>query len=372
MEKIKNIFKKYFTAPEITTARTNNFNAMRLIASLMVIYGHMAAIMGLPQFLVLGQKVSSIGVKIFFVLSGYFITKSYLNDSNFLRYTIRRVFRIYPAFITVVLFSVFVVGGLFTVLPLKEYLTDAGTYSYLKNLLMNVQYGLPGVFIDYTYPVAVNGSLWSLPVEFSLYFIMPLFVAIFKKLKCLNGGIFALVLISLGLDYYVAASPVALRYVVWGSNLPDCATLVTFFFVGSFMSLPEFKKYFNLQLATAILACASLVSLSYAKNEILLVLALPYFVLSFGLAEKPIFGNWFVKNDYSYGLYLYGFIIQQVVFNYLKRYSLSLNVMTVICFAITFVFAFASWHLIEKPSQNLSKKLLDKLKNIEQRKKIRT
>ncbi len=365
MGKVLGSVKKYFTAPQEENARTNNFNAMRLIASLMVIYGHMSAIMGMPQHLVLGQKVSSIGVKIFFVLSGYFITKSYFNDSNFLRYTIRRVFRIFPALITVTFFCAFIVGPIFTSLPVRSYLTHSATREFLKNILLKVNYNLPGVFENYTYANAVNGSLWSLPVEFSLYFILPLFVVIFKKLKCVRGGILALALISLGCDIYVHSSTEVLRFVVWGSNLPDWATLYTFFFVGSFMSFPEFKKYFNLQLATAFLACAALISLSFTKTEILLVLVLPYFVLSFGLAEKPVFGAWFTKNDYSYGLYLYGFVIQQIVFNNLKQYNLSLNVLTVICFAITFVFAFLSWHIIEKPSQKIAKKLLEKLKTKE-------
>ena len=361
MEKIKGFLEKYFTPPRETTSRTNNFNAMRLVASLMVIYGHMSAIMGQPQFMVMNQKVSSIGVKIFFILSGYFITKSYLNDSNFLRYTVRRVFRIYPAFIAVVLFSVFVVGGAFTTLTPKEYFTNPETYGYFNNLLMNVRYSLPGVFTDYTYPAAVNGSLWSLPVEFSLYFILPLFIVIFKKLKCIKGGIFAVVLVSLGLDLYVASSDIPLRFVVWGSNLPDWITLITFFFIGSLLSFPEFKKIFNLQLSVALIISASLISLTYPQSELLLAIVLPYFVLSFGLAEKPIFGNWFSKNDYSYGLYLYGFVIQQVLYNYLKPYNLGLNLMTVICFAAIFICAFISWHLIEKPAGKLAKKILIKL-----------
>lgn len=341
--------------------RANNFNIIRIVASIMVIYSHMSAIMGVPVFYVYNQAVSTIAVKIFFIISGYLITKSYMSDPNFIRYMVKRIFRIFPALIAVVLFALFIVGPVFTTLPLSDFFKDSNTWMYLRNILLHPIYSLPGVFADYTYPNAINGSLWSLPVEFAMYLALPLVVVVFKKLKFLKPGIFLTALFCLAVDILKMVRYPNFRYVLWGNNLPDWLTLIPFFFIGSFLSFKEFKKYFNLQLATALLVAGSLISVNYVKAEILLFITLPYFVLSFALCEKPIFCGWFKKCDFSYGLYLYGFIVQQILYNALKPYGFSLNIMTLICFVGTLALSVISWYLIEKPLQRLGAKIVKKI-----------
>ena len=114
--------KEYFTPSEIISPRTNNFNIIRVFAAFMVIYGHMGTIMGTSVFALLGCAVSTLGVKILFTVSGYLITKSFLSDSHFGRYMIRRSFRIYPALFVLILFSGLVAGPLLTTPPPAEYL----------------------------------------------------------------------------------------------------------------------------------------------------------------------------------------------------------------------------------------------------------
>ena len=90
------------------SSRNNNFNILRFIAAVFVIIGHMYYITGSVPFVVYGQAVSTIGVKILFLLSGYFITISYLSDDrprHLIRYAVKRVFRIFPALIFVVVTS---------------------------------------------------------------------------------------------------------------------------------------------------------------------------------------------------------------------------------------------------------------------------
>ncbi len=103
---IKNVlafFKQYASPVESTSLKINNFNIIRFIAAFMVIHGHMSVIMGQPKLLIVGSYVSTFGVRIFFVISGYLITKSYLSDNHFGRYMIRRTFRIFPALIVTTL-----------------------------------------------------------------------------------------------------------------------------------------------------------------------------------------------------------------------------------------------------------------------------
>lgn len=350
-------------------SRENNFNIIRFVAAIMVIYGHMYYLIGSNPKCYYGMPVSSIGVKIFFLISGYLIMQSYLRDANILRYAIRRFFRIVPGLIGVVLFSILIVGPLFTTLPLRDYFRDPMTKTYLRNILFFINYNLPGVFGNNIYPNAVNGSLWSLPVEVFMYIMLPLTLFVFNKLPK-KPVVFCLAIVAECVNIGRQLFFPELRVVIYGSNIIDALALIPYFFVGMFFSFDELKKYLNLQLATALFVVGMMLDVSGKKGELLLFFVLPYFIFSFAFVEKPLFKKCFSKNDYSYGMYLYGFVIQQILVNKLAYLGLSLNVFMLISTVVTMFFAMLSWHLIEKPCQRLGKKVLHseriaKLKNKE-------
>lgn len=338
-------------------SRKNNFNIMRFVAAMMVILGHMSFILGVDVKVFLGQAVSTIAVKILLLISGYLIAQSFMHDSNIIRYFIRRLFRIIPGLVGVVLISILVIGPIFTVLPLKEYFSHSMTWQYMRNILFYVQYSLPGVFETNPYPNAVNGSLWTIPVEISLYIMLVILFLIFRrwditKISIIIGSALEIINISIR---YIRPSAV---WCVYGTDLVAALAIIPYFFVGIFFTSKKIKKYLNLQLATAVLCIAQMMNIGGKKAEIMIFFVLPYFVFSFGLAEKPLFSKCFSKNDFSYGIYLYGFVVQQMTITVLSEYTLSLNVYFVICAFLTFIFAMMSWFLIEKPTQNLSKKIL--------------
>ncbi|MGY4343628.1 peptidoglycan/LPS O-acetylase OafA/YrhL [Bradyrhizobium sp. GM7.3] len=117
--------------------------------------------------------MGGLGVISFFVISGFFISQSFENNSV-LRFCMARLLRIYPGLLVVLLFTVLVIGPLFTRLSIRDYLTDANTISYVPhNLSLKwLQYDLPGVFATNPYPAAINGSLWSLFYEVACYGIV--------------------------------------------------------------------------------------------------------------------------------------------------------------------------------------------------------
>jgi len=96
--------------------------------------------------------------------------------------------------------------------------------------------------------------------------------------------------------------------------------------------------------------------------EVVVALVLPYFILSLALCEKPIFSKWFSKCDFSYGLYLYGFMIQQIVYGWLAPYNIPVLPMALICFAATLIVAIPSWYLVEKNAQKLGQAWIARLK----------
>ncbi|VXC63897.1 Acyltransferase (fragment) [Enterobacterales bacterium 8AC] len=181
---------------EIIKKGNNNLDIFRLIAALMVIYGHAYAISsqeGKEDVLlhIIGFDYSgSLAVKIFFFLSGLVVTNSLMANQNVVKFFISRLFRIWPALIVTVVFSSLVLGPLLTELSFLDYLSSREVYSYIyKNIFMDIQYSLPGVFVDNKRD-AVNGSLWTIPYEVSAYLIL---VAAFM-LGVLKRKIFASIL----------------------------------------------------------------------------------------------------------------------------------------------------------------------------------
>ena len=338
--------------------RQNNFNILRFFGAVLVIIGHMYHILGLPVLSLGGQAISTIGVEVFFLISGYLIMQSYTRDSNVLRYAMRRFFRIIPGLAFLSFLTAFVIGPLITTLDVKTYFLNPGPWIYLRNIALYPIYNLPGVFEHNIYPVAVNGSLWTLPVEVSMYVILPIILFFGSKLKHKEITLIAFFILITVLHIVINGFYPSARVVVYGTSLTDALTLAPYFFMGSLFALPEMKKHLNLQLASVLLALSLVLQLSYVKSDLLMLVALSYFVFSFALSPEPFFAKCFSKNDYSYGIYLYAFMVQQLLASVLRPYKITLNVYLLLSFIGSFLFAFVSWHLVEKPAQDLCKKLI--------------
>lgn len=349
---------KLFVSPK-NDDRNNNINAIRYIAAAMVIYGHMGHLGGYPVPQLFGEDISTIAVKIFFVLSGYLITQSYLHDGNIFRYGIRRVFRIFPGLIFVCFVTTFIVCPFISTLGVSGYFAEPGSYLYfIKNSLMNMTYGLPGVFIDNVYPGAVNGSLWTLPVEFSMYIILPLFIVVFKKINALKPGLIVLSIALIILEIVHVSLFPEWSFIIWGTNVFDGLALCPYFFVGSVFTFPEFKEKLNIQIAV-LLAFVTGVSMlgTYWKIETLLFITLPYITLSLSFAAPAVFGRVFAVNDYSYGLYLWGFFVQQLMVYFLGAGVMGILPYTLLCLVASTLCAMVSWYLVEKPCGKLAKRI---------------
>lgn len=359
----------FVSAPE--KDRKNNINIIRFFAAAMVIYGHMSHLAGFAMPTLFGEDISTIAVKIFFVLSGYLITQSFLRDENFIRYGIRRIFRILPGLIFVVAVTVFCLGPFLSSLGLREYFMHQDTYFYLMNCLLYPVYYLPGVFESNLYPNAVNGSLWTLPVEFFMYIILPLFIVVLRKLRILKVGLFALTLLFFFFDLaYIAWFPDA-RLIIWGTNIFDGMTLAPYFFAGAVFTFPKVQAKLKLQVATLmILIGAGLTFSYYWQYEIVLFLILPYVTLACSFPASALFGRVFAVNDYSYGLYLWGFLTQQTIVSILGADAMGMLPYTLLCIAIAFVCAIVSWHFVEKPCNMLGKKLTGYSRKCQENKKI--
>lgn len=289
-----------------------------------------------------------LGVYIFFSISGYLITKSWLSDPHLLRYAIKRLLRIVPGLVVVVVLCAFVLGPAVSTLHIGEYFQNTGLKYYFLNILFHPVYALPGVFADNPHPHAVNGSLWTLPFEFFLYAFILIFLAV--KISCIQKflllGCAAVIGIIGELMIFGASDPV----VVYGSDIRYFFLFSPFFLVGSCFAIVKDDRFFDIRIACVLGLLA--VFMSGWVLKIFAFFALPYCILTFGRISIPWLNQVGRFGDFSYGLYIYAFPMQQLTVQIFGVDAPQLFSF-VISLAMTFVCAILSWHWIEKPMLSL-------------------
>jgi peptidoglycan/LPS O-acetylase OafA/YrhL len=329
--------------------RNNNFDALRIAAAVAVILGHATDLRGHPENIavVLGLPVSQLGVAVFFVISGYLITGSWERRPHLPRYLTSRVLRIIPGLALVTVVAAFVLGPLVTTLSPQAYFGSGETYAYLRNAVLVPNYVLPGVFDTNPYPVAVNGSLWTLPAEFACYLVVPVLGWLPKRLRVPAWVLF-------GLASVVLATVLPLHFS--GVRVESAAGMWVFFAGGALIRLMLGSRRIRMDIAVVILI-VWLVVVGIAPQIALYAawLALPYCLLAFGVQSTPGIRRASRFGDLSYGLYLWAFPVQQTLVHFWGVLPWGVDVVAVTL--VTAVFAYASWHLVERPCMDLAQKL---------------
>lgn len=315
----------------------NNFHVIRLIAALAVIYGHAYNLTGTPGgdfFLTLvGFKfIGGVAVDVFFAVSGFLVAAS-ISRSTIKRYLISRCLRIFPALIVAVVICTFALGPLVT--KDASYFTNPQTWSYFINnaLMTHTEYRLPGVFEGLRDP-AVNGSLWSLPVEFRLYLIL-MGVSLAGLLRKGRFAPFAMACMLVGL-YASTRWPWFITY----SNWVDASA---FFLAGVYLWIYRYEV--RLSHWGAILVIGAAVALHGSSGFYVAYFAATCYLLFFvAFSAKTTLIK---RNDISYGVYLYGWPVQQCVISTWPGHGVLFN--TLVSGALTIIIASLSWQFVERP-----------------------
>lgn len=116
-------------------------------------------------------------VPAFFALSGFLVMGSAVRTRATQTFLAYRALRIFPALFVELILSAFLLGPIFTVLPLHVYFSEPGFFRYFGNLFGWVVFELPGVFLHNRVPRIVNTNLWTLPSEFDCYLITGMLLA---------------------------------------------------------------------------------------------------------------------------------------------------------------------------------------------------
>lgn len=223
-----------------------------------------------------------------------------MSDPSPLRYAVRRFMRIWPPLAAFVLVALLVVGPLATTLPVGDYFSNPDTWTYLDNLRLDIRYGLPGVFLENPYPGAVNGSLWTLPVEALMYICVPVLLTFFGA-KSKSKALLALCIAACALSCWLRSEYPGVRFVVYGTDWNQAMDIIPFYLIGMVCSRYDIRKYLNLQAAAVLILVLSCSMMSYTAMQAVLFLALPYIVFSIALARTRSSARWAKRRRYPTG-----------------------------------------------------------------------
>jgi peptidoglycan/LPS O-acetylase OafA/YrhL len=284
----------------------------------------------------------------FFALSGFLVAASLERCRTLLKFLSLRAIRIFPALMVEVIISAFLLGPLVTGVSLSEYFTDPLFFHYLWNLVGHPQFFLPGVFLDNPVPRVVNGQLWTVPFELLCYISLAgLTVLGIKRYPIIAPtGSIGLLGAWIGLKVVMHGELAAMPGRVSGAILISC------FLAGIAVYFYRMRIAWRPVWGTAALV-ASLGLLWSAYGEYVAVFPIAYLTVFIGVANpRKIL---FLKNaDYSYGIFIYGFVIQQAVAFWLPgSREWYLNVLISVPAALCL--AALSWHFVEKPASELRK-----------------
>jgi peptidoglycan/LPS O-acetylase OafA/YrhL len=277
-------------------------------------------------------------VPAFFAVSGFLVAASFQRVRNIPVFLTLRAVRILPALLCVVLISTFVLGPILTALPLGAYVTDRMTWTYLLGALGFARYSLPGVF-SYNPSETVNASLWTIPWEMKCYLLLPVL------------GVTTLLSRPRGMA--VAAVAVNIGAFAWSHHLghletwdkPGGGFLISCFFWGSVLYLNRNEIFYSRWICAGAMLAAYLSIWWSPGAAYLAALPVAYASIYLGLQNpgkiKPI-----RDRDLSYGIYLYGWPVQQTIAG-LMPYGRIWYVNFGTSFIVTACIAWLSWTLVE-------------------------
>ena len=333
-------------ALDTTPERRNNYGPLRLALALLVLLAHSYLLTGGteaadPLFrYTRGQLgLGGFAVNGFFLLSGCLVTQSWLRHGRTVEFARKRAARMYPGFAVAFAFSAAVAA-----------VACGNPAAYLDHLVLgNVAVSgsvlLPdgaaldgaGAFAANPLPRIVNGSLWTLRWELACYALLAVAGALgFVESRhgvavllsvCLAGTVFNIVVLN---DHHAH---------LWHFS--------TYFLVGA-----AYARYPGLPTRVVWGGAAAAAFVALGPHPPALVIAGPFLqaVMLFAAAHaRPVLApSWFARNDYSYGVYLYSFPVQQAFV--LATGATHPAYVFVGALPPVLALAWLSWRLVESPA----------------------
>lgn len=330
---------------QIAGGRPSGFDYLRIALAVSVIAIHVGMVSyGSEQINIL--FAGPLRPAAFFVLPSFFALSGFLVAGSLFRNSIPgflalRVLRIAPALFCEVLISALIIGPAVTSGALSDYFTNAKFYSYFLNIVGDIHYRLPGVFLNNPLSGIVNVQLWTIPFELLCYVAITILAILGIAARPRILAIFVVTLI-ISLSAYTAYRhqfpPV--------TNRPTGKTLMLAFLFGIVL----YACRERIPYSRILFACSAILSwvlLNRSETQFLAVVPAAYVTIWLGLQNPRKF--LIIRGaDYSYGVYLYGFPIQQLVAYALPQYRFWYVAFPLSLILSAFA-AYLSWNLVEAP-----------------------
>jgi peptidoglycan/LPS O-acetylase OafA/YrhL len=335
--------------------RENNFDVLRLAAAAVVLVSHSFVVVGAAEPHVGHFPLGTLGVEIFFAISGFLVAKSWCGGPRLRAFAVKRGLRILPALVVVLAACAFVLGPIVSSAPPSDYFGSLAPERYVLDnvasivsagVLVDVSHHLPGVFT--TSPAhSVNLSLWTLPIEVRAY----LLVALLGVLALMRKGMPLVALGFLALSLTPAGFGGSPLEFLRGSD-GETAHLVALFAVAALAWLWRARIPLAPELALTALVALILLIGTPLERPVLLV-SIPYLVLFLAYRSPGRLRGLTRHADVSYGLYLLAFPVQQTIVHAWGGSLPAPGVVALIAFPVTYLLALASWHGVEKRALRL-------------------
>ena len=327
----------------VANGRPAGFDYLRLFLAIEVLIWHTVLMTRGKDFQTdvlnhsLWRALPPMILMMFFALSGFLVAGSLERTKNIADFIALRLLRIMPAIWFVIFFLALVAGPALTTLPLREYFNNRDFFHYFLNLICDVHYTLPGVFANNPDANAVNGQLWTIPLELTCYAMLAL-LALLQIFKHPRLMLCLFLLVQVLFAWRAVAEPV-----IWGGV--SAKLLYLSFLGGSLVYLHRNRIPYSFSLA-CLCALAAYGLIYIPGGSYFIAAPAAYLTIYLGLQNPR--RTWIVRSgDYSYGIYLIAYPIQQFVVSFavgVQPWYLNL----LASLPLTFMFAFVSWHLVEK------------------------
>jgi len=336
-----------------TPGRRNSIGFLRFLLASLVVLSHSFRLGGLgaePLLQTSGETLGTLSVDCFFVLSGFLIARSYTTSLSVWRYLWHRVLRIFPAYWACLCVIAFGFGPLLFRMAggtLEAYLASTPSpHGYVvHNAFLHVnQPGIDGLLRAAPFPVHLDGPLWSLEHEFRCYIGLALVgvCGLFGRWAGVGRVVLGLVVLAL---FVLANVPGEMDRA--GVSYTNALTLRLAVWFGAGVLFYVFARHVPMRAWFFALAlCASVLALRYGQQRLVGPLATSY-VLFYLVMRLPLTW-WDRRGDFSYGLYIYAFPVQQTLamLGVPRRGVLAYFAASM---AIATALAVVSWYAVERP-----------------------
>lgn len=337
---------------ENLTIGSNSFGLLRVIAASGVVLSHSWSITsGLtvaePLQTSTGFSMGWHSVNLFFALSGLLLASSLSYSKSLWSFAFARMLRIYPALIVVLLATI--IGHSLVSDGFLENGIDKFSY-FVKNLLLiGGSAGLPGLFENNPMQHEINGPLWTLKYEVAAYFSLVIMTVVCSRLpQFLNPrNASLLVLATTGSIMLFFGEFMTHGWFEHGIRL------LFAFYIGVIAWHFRDHIYPNVTHLLILLAINVALIAFEIYYPVVQIIFVGYLGLFLGTLNYGALSTFTDKQDYSYGIYIIGFPIQQAVVAYTQIINPWINFM--ISMPIIIILAYCSWNYIEKPALKLKK-----------------